>query len=115
MGPQITDPLRIELSIKQNFIELLTKIKVSDWGPISFDASHIMWLTADHKIYRMDEHKKDVGWWEISFDDSFNVDTERHSLPNRDAEVEFCIHEWIKYEGFTEVYDYCKKCDTKNK
>ena len=24
-----------------------------------------------------------------------------------------CSHEWKKYEGFTEVYNYCTKCDVK--
>jgi len=26
-----------------------------------------------------------------------------------------CIHEWKKYEGFTDVFDYCVKCDIKNR
>jgi hypothetical protein len=30
-------------------------------------------------------------------------------------EVQFCIHDWVKYEGFNEMYDYCSKCDLKDK
>ena len=26
-----------------------------------------------------------------------------------------CQHEWKKYVGFTQVYDYCAKCDEKKK
>jgi hypothetical protein len=25
-----------------------------------------------------------------------------------------CNHEWIPYEGFTQRYNYCKKCDIKD-
>jgi hypothetical protein len=32
-----------------------------------------------------------------------------------DTYVEFCIHDWVKYEGFTEMYNYCSKCDLKDK
>lgn len=24
-----------------------------------------------------------------------------------------CKHEWVKYIGFTDMYDYCAKCDAK--
>lgn len=24
-----------------------------------------------------------------------------------------CIHVWVKYEGFTERYEFCEKCDEK--
>ena len=27
----------------------------------------------------------------------------------------FCGHTWKKYEGFTDVYDYCEKCNEKRK
>jgi hypothetical protein len=26
-----------------------------------------------------------------------------------------CNHEWVEYIGFTERYDYCKKCDLKDR
>lgn len=26
-----------------------------------------------------------------------------------------CQHQWKKYEGFTEIYDYCEKCDLKRR
>lgn len=26
-----------------------------------------------------------------------------------------CPHEWLKYEGLIEIYDYCKKCDEKKR
>lgn len=29
--------------------------------------------------------------------------------------VEFCIHDWVKYEGFTDAFEYCSKCDIKNR
>jgi len=25
----------------------------------------------------------------------------------------FCVHTWKKYEGFTERYEFCTKCDEK--
>ena len=27
----------------------------------------------------------------------------------------FCLHDWKNYEGFTESYDYCDKCDKKRR
>lgn len=24
-----------------------------------------------------------------------------------------CIHKWVKYEGFTDTYEFCEKCDEK--
>lgn len=37
-----------------------------------------------------------------------------NSLQNHDIVENFCIHDRVKYEGFTETYWYCSKCDTKN-
>lgn len=25
-----------------------------------------------------------------------------------------CMHDWVKYTGFTEVYFFCEKCDEKS-
>lgn len=27
--------------------------------------------------------------------------------------LKYCYHDWVKYQGFTKVYEYCKKCDLK--
>lgn len=32
---------------------------------------------------------------------------------NSNTEIQQCIHEWKKYEGFTDVFYYCEKCDAK--
>lgn len=59
----------------------------------------------------MDKDNKQTPWFD------FETDYVPSSLDivDEDMKIEFCIHEWTKYEGFTDVFEYCKKCDTKNR
>lgn len=31
------------------------------------------------------------------------------------AELKVCLHDYVLYEGFTDRFYYCKKCDIKNR
>jgi len=35
-------------------------------------------------------------------------------LTSADIKITSCSHEWVPYEGFTQRYNYCKKCDIKD-
>jgi hypothetical protein len=52
-----------------------------------------------------------MGDWDCGGDwdgDSFS------DFPREDDDPQdYCSHEWVKYEGITERYYFCKKCDKK--
>lgn len=52
--------------------------------------------------------------WQIDFDDESLEKNKNMPDFSEDLAINFCIHEWAKYEGFTDAYEYCTKCDTKN-
>jgi hypothetical protein len=41
--------------------------------------------------------------------DTFKPWTPEQSTPK------YCAHEWVKYVGLNEAFEYCKKCDEKRK
>lgn len=44
-------------------------------------------------------------WWSLPFNGNNN---------NVDTNEDMCYHDWKDYNGFTEVYKYCTKCEAKH-
>jgi hypothetical protein len=58
------------------------------------------------------DNSNNTYWWEINFDPV--TESPLHSGTDS-IFMEECIHEWTKYEGFTDAFEYCIKCDIKNR
>lgn len=67
-----------------------------------------------------------IGFWSLnSSDDELEQSLEEWEnklrsagwsiKPNRPAsdDAKYCSHQWKKYVGFTQVYDFCTVCDAK--
>jgi hypothetical protein len=56
-----------------------------------------------------------------NFQTEFWIESGGDSSPNLDfyfsdgVNADFCVHEWANYEGFTDAFEYCVKCDVKNR
>jgi len=68
--------------------------------------------------------KKHIGVYDVIFDPIFSNSVDTSDLgfpPDGDDEdlsddydpQTFCFHDWKKYEGITDRYWYCTKCDLK--
>lgn len=49
-----------------------------------------------------------------SYYGEFYWDQDKEPSKENTVNVVFCLHDWRQYEGFTEKYKYCAKCDEKD-
>ena len=60
----------------------------------------------------------DYGQWycpDINCVFMFGAHEIKLGAPDAEISKEYCYHDWKKYTGFNETYEYCTKCDGKRK
>lgn len=70
----------------------------------------IRWLTSypgPHK-YDFNDYAEAAKLWE-KYESSKPLWREKEQVVTGDT----CEHEWVEYQGFSQAYKYCKKCDRK--
>lgn len=82
---------------------------------ISFNSIHQDWEYVVEWDHTPGEHGYECieaeRLWEKSFDAKpINSAYTFHTVENTSDE---CTHQWAQYVGFTDFYEYCKKCDIK--
>lgn len=84
------------------------------------DGGDVYLVCWDHRNGQTFDYKAtDVDYiWENDFSKAMKLPTGIDFIPfivSIEGEKTSCSHDWVEYNGFTEVYKYCKKCDEKRR
>lgn len=104
----LNEPSKILLSISPNDMK---------------DMEHFANLKTYDKVdwdicYRVQEiNKRLLGFFQ-NWDDDYFYPSQKPKAVEEKAKVDldkqkYCLHDWIKYVGLNESFEYCKKCDLK--
>lgn len=91
---------------------------VKDNRPIGISYDDCLWLLSDLAGGTgLDQLSYNFGLVRIvgESDESLRIRLKLYLKEHRHDGSTVCVHNWTRYQGFTEAYDYCTICDEKKR